>query len=125
MGLIPAGFHHDFGIVIRFSAIFISLLVCEMALNPALANEARQGNVQDGKILAIQLCGRCHAVVPGEESPFSKAPPFQEIVGRWPLSYLEEAFAEGVTVGHEAMPEFHLTPNEIDNLLAYLASLPR
>ena len=96
-----------------------------MTFKLATADEARQESILKGKALALQHCNRCHAVIPGEESSFSEAPPFQAIVGRWPLSYLEEALAEGISVGHDAMPEFSLKPQEIDDFLAYLDSLPR
>lgn len=91
----------------------------------ATADEAQQESILKGKALALQHCSRCHAVIPEEESSFSEAPPFQDIVGQWPLSYLEEALAEGISVGHDAMPEFSLKPREIDDFLAYLNSLSR
>ncbi|WP_373090192.1 cytochrome c [Sneathiella sp.] len=106
-------------------AVIIALSANMLTLTLAYAEESRQGRILEGKALARQFCSRCHAVTPGEESPFSEAPPFQEIVGRWPLSYLEEALAEGISVGHDAMPEFRLKPREIDNFLVYLSSLPK
>jgi hypothetical protein len=36
---------------------------------------------------------------------------------------LQEAFAEGIAVGHPAMPEFQFEADESDDLLAYLAEL--
>jgi mono/diheme cytochrome c family protein len=41
----------------------------------------------------------------------------------WPLESLDEALAEGITVGHPDMPEFVLEPDEIAALIAYLESL--
>jgi mono/diheme cytochrome c family protein len=37
--------------------------------------------------------------------------------------YLAEAMAEGLVIGHGPMPEFTFTPEEIDDLLAYLHSV--
>lgn len=91
----------------------------------AIAGQDRGGNGVEGRALAEKLCSRCHAIDPGQLSPNPEAPPFQEVAGRWPLSHLEEALAEGISVGHEAMPEFKLSSREIDNLLAYLSSLTR
>ena len=42
---------------------------------------------------------------------------------RSPVTALEEAFAEGILVGHPDMPEFRLTPTQIDNLLGYIESV--
>ena len=42
----------------------------------------------------------------------------------WPLESLEEALGEGIAVGHPDMPQFELDGQQIDDLLAYLASLP-
>lgn len=42
---------------------------------------------------------------------------------RYPGSLLADAFPERMKVGHPAMPEFRLTPEEIDALLAYLMSI--
>jgi hypothetical protein len=39
------------------------------------------------------------------------------------VNALEEAFAEGVLVGHPSMPEFRFEPRDIDALLAYLESI--
>jgi hypothetical protein len=36
---------------------------------------------------------------------------------------LEEALAEGISVGHPAMPQFAFAPEEVDALIAYLDSI--
>jgi mono/diheme cytochrome c family protein len=51
------------------------------------------------------------------------APPFRLLPGRYPVEHLAEALAEGIVVGHPAMPEFTFNPPEIDALLSYLQSL--
>lgn len=77
-----------------------------------------------GQALAERLCSTCHAIGPQDASPFAPAPPFREIVTRYPPEALAESLAEGIQVGHPAMPEFRLEPEEIDELLAYLRTLP-
>ncbi|CCD98421.1 conserved hypothetical protein [Bradyrhizobium sp. STM 3809] len=42
---------------------------------------------------------------------------------RYPIETLGEALAEGIVTGHPAMPQFELTPPEINDLLSYLKSL--
>ena len=54
--------------------------------------------------------------------PLPEAPPFRSFAARWPLESLEEAFAEGIMVGH-VMPEFTFTPEEIGHMIAYLNSV--
>ena len=78
---------------------------------------------QKGAELAQKMCARCHSVEITGVSPFPEAPPFREFAGKWPLESLEEALAEGIVVGHPAMPEFMLEPKDIQNLLSYLATL--
>jgi hypothetical protein len=51
------------------------------------------------------------------------APPFGDLSKRYPIETLGEALAEGIVVGHPAMPHFTFEPREIDALLAYIASL--
>jgi cytochrome c len=51
------------------------------------------------------------------------APPFRTLSNFYPVGALEEAFAEGVLVGHPDMPEFSLEPEQIDDLLAYIQSI--
>jgi mono/diheme cytochrome c family protein len=67
------------------------------------------GDVTRGRVMAEENCSSCHAVGLTGESP-----------------YAAEAFAEGILVGHKGekqMPEFVMTPDQIDDLLAYLKTL--
>ncbi|MEM1199004.1 MAG: cytochrome c [Pseudomonadota bacterium] len=78
-----------------------------------------------GQEIAAKLCARCHSITRDGESPFAEAPPFRTFAQKWPLESLEEAFAEGIVVGHPAMPEFVFGPNDIQNLLSFMDSLSR
>lgn len=80
---------------------------------------------QKGQEIAAKLCARCHAIARDDESAFAEAPPFRTFAAKWPLESLEEAFAEGIVVGHPAMPEFQFGPEDIQNLLSYIGSLSR
>jgi mono/diheme cytochrome c family protein len=87
---------------------------------------ARAGGAPDidaGQVLADRLCARCHAIGREGKSPFEPAPPFRTFASKWPLENLEEALAEGIVVGHEAMPAFALTPRQILDLIAYMDTL--
>lgn len=88
-----------------------------------VANKSPAGDIDAGRLFAQQNCAHCHAIGRSGRSPFSAAPPFRELPDRYRVSDLAEAFAEGIFVGHEAMPEFALSPRTIDDLLAYIDSL--
>jgi cytochrome c len=103
----------------RFSAAFILLL----ALSPGVHAEDRSGQIEVGRDIADRLCARCHAIGAEDEGPDEQAPPLRAFAGKWPLENLEEALAEGITVGHPDMPEFVLDPDEIASFIAYLESL--
>ena len=73
-----------------------------------------------GRRIADRLCSRCHAVGPEGASPLAAAPPFRTLGRRWPVDNLAEALAEGIVTGHSEMPKFELSPQEIDDFLAWL-----
>ena len=84
------------------------------------------GDAARGRVLAEKNCSGCHAVGETDTSPYAPAPPLRTIHTKYDVEGLAEAFAEGIGVGHKGekqMPEFVLTPAEIDDLLAYLDSL--
>ena len=99
-------------------------VLCALALlsAPALAS----GDRMAGEELAERLCARCHAVVGAGPSPVADAPAFSGLAHKWPIDYLAEALAEGIVTSHREdvrMPEFVLSPEQIDDLLAYLGSV--
>ncbi len=87
------------------------------------AVHSASADTQDGEALAQSRCAQCHAIAATGESPYKDAPPFRDIMKRYPSESLAEALAEGIVVGHHAMPEFRFTPEEIDALLSYLDTL--
>jgi cytochrome c len=91
-------------------------------LTPAFAQSAI---VQQGAALVKKHCAACHAVGPAGASPNDKAPPLREIARKYKVEDLEEAFAEGIMVSHQAtdMPPFTLDPPQIEALTSYLRSL--
>lgn len=84
------------------------------------------GSVEKGRVLAQENCSGCHAVGPTGTSPYAPAPPFRTLHQKYDVEGLAEAFAEGILVGHKGekqMPEFVMTAEQIDDLIAYLKSL--
>ena len=88
-----------------------------------LATAADLGNKDNGKMIAEQLCSGCHSIYNKGDSPFAKAPPFRDFLKKWSPESLAEALAEGIVVGHEAMPEFQFGPEVLADFLAYLSTL--
>lgn len=84
-----------------------------------------QSAAQRGAALVKQHCAACHATGASGESQNAKAPPLREIARKYRVEDLEEAFAEGIMVSHQAtdMPPFTFDPPQIAALTAYLRSL--
>lgn len=93
-----------------------------MSPGSMVPDELRQA-ADRGQRLTGEACATCHAIGPTGDSPMEAATPFREIVLRYPLNQLEEAFGEGLVTGHPAMPEFVFRASEIDDLIAYLETL--
>lgn len=68
-------------------------------------------------------CARCHAIDATSLSPEPKAPPFREVVKKYNPDDLEEALAEGIVTGHNKMPVFSFSPEEVTAIIAYLDTL--
>jgi mono/diheme cytochrome c family protein len=82
-----------------------------------------QSSTAWGEALAQQHCARCHGIGKIGESPIKSAPPFRDLSKRYPIEALEEALAEGIVVGHPAMPQFTFEPPEINALLKFISAL--
>jgi mono/diheme cytochrome c family protein len=93
-----------------------------MAAPGAQATEPA-AQVEAGRHALETRCSRCHAIGLSGDSTHAAAPPFREIVMRYPPEDLEESLAEGITSGHPDMPEFVLAPDEIAAAIAYLHTL--
>ncbi len=111
--------------LVRFArAASLAAVVALPAAAPAYADAAL---IALGHAIAKKNCGRCHAVGRVGASANPKSPPFRALSRKYPIVDLEEAFGEGVMVGHEGleMPHFQLTPAQIGALIAYLESVQR
>jgi len=76
-----------------------------------------------GHDIAATQCGSCHAVGRTGESSAPEAPPFRTLSRNYRVDTLQEALAEGISVGHPAMPQFQFAPEDADALVAYLQSI--
>jgi mono/diheme cytochrome c family protein len=84
---------------------------------------AATDNLAKGRALLDKNCARCHAIGMDDVSQHKQAPPFRDVVTRYPPDDLAEALAEGIMSGHPDMPEFVFQPDEIDAITGYLNSL--
>lgn len=103
--------------------IIRTLLLLSLLATPAFALSPRA----QGEALVKAQCAPCHAIGRKDSSPNVAAPPLRTIAAKYRIQDLEEAFAEGIMVGHQAveMPAFEMTPVQIEGLSAYLRSLKR
>lgn len=76
-----------------------------------------------GRQIAERLCAGCHAIGADDTSGHADAPAFRTLSQNYPVRYLEEAFAEGILVGHPDMPEFQFEPDQVEQLMVYLESV--
>ncbi len=101
-----------------------ALLALLLLAMPAAA-ETAAGDPARGEAFARANCAACHAIGPAGASPRTGAPAFRELHRRYPVEQLGEALAEGISTGHEDMPEFQLDPPAIADFLAWLRRLER
>ena len=87
-----------------------------------VAVPAHAGSVSNGRDLAQRWCSSCHVVGPNMKGADS-APPFTVIARKnasnpnWVKSWL--------STPHPKMPSFDLSRAQIDDIVAYLGSLPK
>jgi mono/diheme cytochrome c family protein len=75
-----------------------------------------------GHEVARRVCAACHAVETTGVSPIAAAPAFASLEMRHTAS-LESRVADLTRLGHYDMPPLKLRPNEVRDLVSYIASL--
>jgi mono/diheme cytochrome c family protein len=94
-----------------------------LLLLPIAEARAADADLARGRTLLQRHCAGCHAVGTTGRSPNLAAPPFRELHRRYPVENLAEALAEGIIVGHPAMPEMRFAPTDVNAIIAYLRSI--
>lgn len=79
--------------------------------------------VEVGRRIVEFQCASCHGVRAEDKSHNPGAPALRTLAERYPVTGLEEAFANGIMIGHPGMPEFRFAPDQIKAILAYLESI--
>ncbi|MEQ1490128.1 MAG: cytochrome c [Terricaulis sp.] len=102
------------------------LLLCLLAfafLPGCASNEEQTGAGARGEAIVSANCSSCHAIGRSGDSPASQAPPFRTLSQNYPVSDLEEALVEGISVGHPAMPQFAFTSQDAHAVVLYLQTI--
>lgn len=99
--------------------VFVLAALLLGSVLPATAD----GVVEHGKALVEVNCARCHATGKTDNSTHPDAPVFRTLSTRYPIADLEEALAEGISTGHPDMPEWVASPDQIEAIIAYIASI--
>jgi mono/diheme cytochrome c family protein len=97
--------------------------LCALAACATPEERSARAEHARGREIAQTNCGSCHAVGATGESPAPEAPPFRTLSRNYRVSMLEEALAEGISVGHPAMPQFQFAPDDVNALVGYLQSI--
>jgi len=104
----------------------ILLIIAGIAFLVTLVLLSRSAASQDftaGERLAAEKCERCHNIGRTGLSRLPIAPTFRDIANRYSVWGMQEALAEGIVVGHPAMPKFVLNPEQIFDLLSFMETL--
>lgn len=96
------------------------VVICMGLATAALA--AGPAELERGRLLAEQMCGRCHATGASGQSPHKITPPFRDLAERFPVDMLVEALKTGEISGHDEMPMFVLAPEDMRALIAHIDS---
>jgi len=106
--------------VLTVPALALSLAV--VGLTPSMAQD-QIGDIVPGRRLAEGWCSACHAGDPGMRQPAMAAPTFAEIANRRSTTPLRlRVFLRS---SHATMPNYFLTPDEIDDVAAFIMSHKR
>jgi mono/diheme cytochrome c family protein len=83
-----------------------------------------QGDLQQGRALAQQVCAECHAVGPADAlSPNARAPRFEAVAATPGMT--ATALNVFLHTSHRAMPNLILTADQTSGIIAYILSLQK
>lgn len=90
----------------------------------AHAGEAYITELVRGHAIAEAHCSVCHAVGAKDESPtrVNVNTTFLRLAERFPIPMLKEAARTGFISGHDEMPDFQFSPDDVRALLIYIDS---
>lgn len=102
------------------TALALAAALCAFA---AVAHAESADVRSRGRLLVQRYCAGCHSIEREGQSPNAAAPAFRDLHQRYDIGNLAEALAEGILVGHPAMPEMRFPPDDVNAILAYIRSV--
>ncbi len=106
----------------RAAAAILAVLGLVLA-GEAVSYAQTAGNARSGRRFALEVCTPCHVVAPTQISPqrFSIGPDFRTIANTSGMT--ETALHLFLTHPHPRMPNLILSPQEQDDVVAYILTL--
>lgn len=103
-------------------ALVPAVVLLIIILSPgAIASD--EAILKRGHALAAQKCSHCHAIGRDDERPHAMVLPFRDLHQRFPIEMLQTAKESLIISGHDEMPMFELSQEDMHALLAYIDSL--
>ena len=103
--------------------VFATLITMAALATCSASAQESAASLRRGQALLTRNCARCHATGTSGLSPHPAAPPFRTLSRKYPIDGLQEALAEGLSVGHPDMPEIAFEAEDVGAILAYLRSI--
>lgn len=99
----------------------LGALVCALLLATNAA-AVELGSTSAGRDYAQRVCAACHEIEKGTAALFTDVPSFQEIADTQGMS--PRALRVWLQTSHPNMPDLIIPPDDMDNVIAYIMSLP-
>lgn len=90
---------------------------------PGIAGVESARLIAQGKELAQKNCAWCHAIGKTGASPNPRAPAWRDLHRKHPIQALRDPLTRGIGRPHDEMPQFKLSDDEVDTIVAYINSL--
>jgi mono/diheme cytochrome c family protein len=102
----------------------VALMTLIAEADGAAALSLAAGDPAAGRAFALQVCASCHVVAEDQSAPRSrKAPGFAAIANTRAMT--SNALHAFLATPHPTMPNLILTPEQTDDVVAYILSLKR
>jgi mono/diheme cytochrome c family protein len=107
------------------AGLMVLLGNCFVLADAPPTNSATQAQLERGHAIALANCSVCHAVGLTDKSPtrINANTAFRQLSERFPIPMLQEAARTGHISGHDEMPGFQFTMDDIKALLFYIDSM--
>lgn len=93
-----------------------------LGASQSIADESDR-RIREGQALAERNCGGCHAIGIEGRSANGNAPKFRDLSRLYTLLALREPITRGIAAPHDQMPQFAVSDEQVDMIVAYINSL--